>query len=68
MNMNTQNEINLLADQDLDAAIGGRMKTGMDPKPLPGGSVSAGNSQTAKIEVIGGVLTAVEIMAFMALW
>ena len=37
--MNTQNEISLLADQELEAAVGGRMATGMDPKPAPGGVV-----------------------------
>jgi hypothetical protein len=39
MNMNTCNEICLLADQDLDAVVGGRIATGRDPKPLPGGDV-----------------------------
>jgi hypothetical protein len=39
MNMNTCNEISLLADQDLDAVVGGRIATGRDPKPLPGGDV-----------------------------
>jgi hypothetical protein len=39
MNMKTQNEISLLADQELDAVVGGRMATGRDPKPLPGGDV-----------------------------
>jgi hypothetical protein len=39
MNMNSRNEISPLADQDLDAVVGGRMATGMDPKPAPGGVV-----------------------------
>jgi hypothetical protein len=58
MNMNTQSEISLLADQDLDAVVGGRMATGMDPKPLPGGSVHAGNAFTTDVGlgIIGSVV------------
>jgi hypothetical protein len=37
--MNSRNEISVLTDQELDAVVGGRMATGMDPKPAPGGVV-----------------------------
>jgi hypothetical protein len=39
MNMKTQNEISLLADQELDAVVGGMMKLPNTKVPPPGGAV-----------------------------
>jgi hypothetical protein len=54
MNMKTQNEISLLADQELDAVVGGRMATGRDPKPCPGGVAGFVHNQVFEGLAIGG--------------
>jgi hypothetical protein len=54
MSMNTLTEINSLADQELDAAVGGRIATGMDPKPRPGGVAGFVHNQVLEGVAIGG--------------
>jgi hypothetical protein len=49
--MNTRNEISLLADQELDVVVGGRIATGRDPKPAPGGALQ---NPIIKGYIIGG--------------
>lgn len=71
--MKTQNEISLLAGQELDAVTGGRMNNGIgqiqaQPKYTGGGAVSAGNSLTGKLEAGTLLAVAAEIVTFMAFW
>jgi hypothetical protein len=54
MNMNTLTEISLLADQELEAVVGGRIATGMDPKPCPGGVAGFVHNQVFEGLAIGG--------------
>jgi hypothetical protein len=54
MSMNTLTEISLLADQELDAAVGGRIATGMDPKRRPGGIAGFVHNQVLEGLAIGG--------------
>ena len=62
-----EREINVLSDNELNAVVGGRMALHR-PHDLPPGSVSAGNSFKAKVEVVSGLAIVAEIFAFALLW
>ena len=66
-----EREINLLSDDELNAVVGGRTNLanlGNRPHVLPPGSVSAGDSFKANVEVVSGLLIFAEICIFAALW
>ena len=66
-----EREINLLSEDELNAVVGGRTNLanlGNRPHVLPPGSVSAGDSFKAKVEVVSGLLIFAEICIFAALW
>ncbi len=69
--IDTEREINLLSDGELNAVVGGRINLanlGNRPRVLPPGIVSAGSPYAGKVEAatLAGIF--VELCIFVACW